>query len=171
MTAVARDLKIQPMTDLDWPRVAEIYREGIATGHATFETEVPAREQWDGAHLKIGRLVCRIGDEVVGWAALAPVSRRQCYAGVAEASVYVAGSHRGLGIGRKLLVALVTESESAGIWTLQGATFPENEGSLRLQQECGFRIIGRRVRVARHNGVWRDTILTERRSLIAGTDT
>jgi phosphinothricin acetyltransferase len=171
MTVVAPDLKIESMTDLDWPRVAEIYRVGIATGHATFETEVPAWEQWDAGHLRIGRLVCRIGGKVVGWAALAPVSRRACYAGVAEASVYVAASHRRLGLGRSLLLALIAESERAGIWTLQGATFPENEASLRLQQECGFRIIGCRERVARHNGVWRDTVLTERRSRIVGTDT
>ena len=143
---------IGPMTPADWPRVRAIYLEGIATGQATFETDAPAWEQWDAAHLAVGRLVARARDRVLGWAALGPVSRRACYAGVAEVSVYIGAAHRGSGVGRALLRAVIEESERAGIWTLQGATFPENAASLRLQSGCGFRIIGRRERIARLNG-------------------
>jgi phosphinothricin acetyltransferase len=156
------------MAPADWPQVRAIYREGIATGNATFETDAPPWEQWDAAHLAAGRLVARDGGVVLGWCSLAPVSRRACYAGVAEASVYVGAAHRGRGVGRALLLRLIAESEAAGIWTLQGATFSENAASLRLQQACGFRIIGRRERIARMNGVWRDTVLTERRSSVVG---
>jgi len=107
---------------------------------------------------------------VLGWAALSPVSRRRCYAGVTEVSVYVGAAAQGRGVGRQLLEALVRESERHGIWTLQGSTFPENEASLRLQRGCGFRVIGRRVRVAQLHGVWRDTVLTERRSTVVGVN-
>jgi L-amino acid N-acyltransferase YncA len=149
--------------------VAAIYGEGIACGGATFETECPSWEEWDAAHLACCRLVARKGDEIVGWAALSPVSRRPCYAGVAEASVYVSADARGQGVGRALLEALIHESEEHGIWTLQGATFAENAASLRLQVACGFRVVGRRERIAALNGAWRDTILTERRSSSVGT--
>lgn len=158
------------MTPADWPQVRAIYVEGIATGLATFETEAPAWEQWDAGHLPSCRLVGRRNDLVVGWAALSPISRRPCYAGVAEVSIYVAAANRGGGVGRALLRALVEESERHGIWTLQGATFAENAASLRLLASCGFRVVGRRERVARLNGVWIDTILTERRSAVAGMD-
>ena len=157
------------MTAEDWPRVRAIYEEGIATGQATFETEAPSWEQWDSAHLPNGRVVAREGVRLLGWGALSPLSRRQCYAGVAEASVYVSGSARGRGVGRALLEHLIAASEAQGIWTLQGATFPENTASLRLQERCGFRIVGRRERIAMMNGVWRDTVLTERRSGKVGT--
>src|SRR6185369_12628384 len=110
------------------------------------------------------------GEQVVGWAALSPVSRRPCYAGVAEVSVYIAAAARGRGVGRMLLEAIIEESERHGIWTLQGATFANNEASLRLQRACGFREIGRRVRIAQLHGVWRDTILTERRSALVGAE-
>ena len=159
---------IESMTPADWEQARTIYLEGIATGQATFEVEAPSREQWDAAHHPFGRLVARRDGQVDGWAALSPVSRRRCYAGVAEVSVYVAADHRGRGIGRTLLMAVIAESERQGIWTLQGATFPENEASLRLQRACGFREIGRRERIAQLRGVWRDTILTERRSAIVG---
>jgi phosphinothricin acetyltransferase len=125
--------------------------------------------EWDAGHLAVGRLVARVGDAVAGWCALSPVSRRACYAGVAEASVYVAAAHRGRGVGRALLLRLIGESERAGIWTLQAGTFPENAASLRLQEACGFRVVGRRERIGRMNGVWRDTVLTERRSRVVGT--
>jgi len=161
---------ITPMTPDDWPQVRAIYLEGIATGDATFEVEAPAWEQWDAGHLPVGRLVARTGRQLAGWCALSPVSRRACYTGVAEASVYVGAAHRGRGVGRALLLRLIDESERAGIWTLQGGTFPENEASLKLQLSCGFRVIGRRERVGRLNGVWRDTILTERRSRVVGAD-
>lgn len=160
------NVAIEPMTEADWPQVRVIYAEGIATGQATFEVAVPTWEQWDAAHHSFARLVAHAEGGVIGWAALSPVSRRRCYAGVAEVSVYVGAAERGQGIGRLLLQAAINESEHHGIWTLQGATFPENEASLCLQRACGFREIGRRERIAQLGGVWRDTILTERRSKV-----
>jgi phosphinothricin acetyltransferase len=159
---------ISPMTPADWEQVRAIYLEGIASRQATFETEAPSWEQWDAGHHTFARLVARREGTVIGWAALSPVSRRRCYAGVAEVSAYVAASERGRGVGRQLLEAVIAESERHGIWTLQGATFPGNEASLRLQQRCGFREIGRRERIAQMHGEWRDTILTERRSAVVG---
>ena len=163
-------INIDSMTPDDWERVRTIYLEGIASGQATFEIDAPAWERWNTGHHPFARLVARSNGRVVGWAALSSVSSRPCYAGVAEVSVYVATEHRGRGIGRQLLLAVITESERHGIWTLQGATFAENEASLRLQQSCGFRQIGRRERIAQHRGIWRDTILTERRSRLVGTE-
>ena len=162
------DFVIKPFNAADWDQIRSIYLDGIATGHATFETEAPAWDQWDAAHRPDGRLAARGGNGILGWAALSPVSRRRVYAGVAEVSLYVGASHRGHGVGTALLQALIAESERLGIWTLQGGTFPENSASLRLQMACGFRIIGRRERVGRLHGVWRDTVLTERRSSIVG---
>jgi L-amino acid N-acyltransferase YncA len=159
-----------PMKPEDWPAVAEIYREGIATWHATFQTTVPTWEEWDRSH-RIGcRIVARNGDDnaIVGWAALTPVSGRCVYAGVAEVSVYVAASARGNGIGRKLLAGLIEASEAAGIWTLQAGIFSENTSSLALHEGCGFRVIGRRERIGQMNGKWRDVLLLERRSQIVG---
>ncbi len=164
------DYRIDEMQPGDWERVRAIYVAGIATGQATFETEAPSWPEWDAGHLRVGRLVARAADAVIGWVALSPVSRRRCYAGVAEISVYVHPDFGGKGIGRALLEALITVSERHGIWTLQGSTFPENAASLALQQHCGFRVLGRRERVARHHGVWRDTILTERRSRVVGRE-
>ena len=150
----------------DWPVVRAIYLEGIATGQATFETEAPSWPQWDGAHLRFARLVARDGGEVLGWAALTPTSVRAAYAGVAEVSVYLGARHRGQGIGRSLLEALIRESEQNGIWTLQAVMFPENAASVALHRRCGFREVGRRERISKLNGVWRDTVLLERRSQI-----
>jgi L-amino acid N-acyltransferase YncA len=161
---------IESMTPADWDQVRMIYLEGITTDQATFEVEAPSWEQWDAEHHVFARLVAHAGDWVVGWAALSPVSGRRCYAGVAEVSVYVSARHRNQGIGRQLLLAAIAESELHGIWTLQGATFSDNEASLRLQRTCGFREIGRRERIAQHQGVWRDTILTERRSNVIGAN-
>ena len=161
-------LIVDPLVAIDWPAVRAIYLDGIATGQATFETEAPTWEEWDAGHLPHSRLAARVDGRLVGWAALSPVSKRSCYAGVAEASVYIAASHRRQGIGRELLHSLIAESERHGIWTLQGATFPENTASLRLQQSCGFRIVGLRERIGRLHGVWRDTVLTERRSPVVG---
>jgi len=152
----------------DWAQVAGIYLEGIATGQATFETSVPVWEQWDRAHLTVARLIARQGDVIVGWAALSPVSQRRVYAGVAEVSVYVASTSRGCGIGRKLLAALIEEAERNGIWTLQAGIFPENTASLALHHGAGFREVGRSERIGLMNGVWRDTILLERRSKTVG---
>ena len=162
------DLVITPMRPDDWEAVRTIYLEGIATGHATFEPDAPAWEAWDRGHLRACRLVARAGGEVVGWAALSPVSTRRVYAGVAEVSLYVQSSARGQGVGKALLQALIAESERAGFWTLQGATFPENAASLALQRSCGFREVGRRERIGQMNGVWRDVILMERRSPTVG---
>jgi L-amino acid N-acyltransferase YncA len=161
---------VEEMTATDWEDVCAIYLEGIASGQATFEVEAPSWEQWDAAHHPFGRLVARSNRRVVGWAALSPVSRRPCYAGVAEVSVYVATEHRSRGIGGQLLRAVIAESERHGIWTLQGATFPANEASLRLQRACGFREIGRRKRIAQLHGIWRDTVLTEWWSTVIGGD-
>ena len=156
------------MAAADWPDVARIYREGIDSGHATFETEVPSWEGWDAAHLPFARLVALVADEVIGWAALSRVSAREVYSGVAEVSVYVSDKSRGQGIGRVLLEALIKESESNGIWTLQASIFPENAASIRMHQRCGFREVGGRERIAKLRGVWRDTVLLEHRSRALG---
>lgn len=150
----------------DWPAVRTVYLEGIATGNATFETDVPPWEVWDEKHLARPRLVFRDGDRVAGWAALSRVSARACYAGVAEVSVYVGDAFRGRGIGSRLLGALVEQSEANGVWTLQASIFPENEASVRVHQRHGFRVVGRRERIARLNGVWRDTLILEYRSAV-----
>jgi len=154
----------------DWEAVRTIYAEGIATRQATFEVEVPSWQAWDTSHLSFARLVARKGEIVVGWAALGPISRRQAYAGVAEVSVYVAPDQRGTGLGRQLLDALIAQSEKHGIWSLQAVMFPENAGSVALHLRCGFREIGRRERIGRLDGAWRDTVLLERRSQRIGTD-
>ena len=165
------DEAIDDLRAADWPAVREIYLDGLATGDSSFEVDAPSWERWDAAHHVHSRLVVRQGGRVIAWAALAPTSSRPCYGGVAEASLYVAAEARGRGVGRRLLEALIASSERHGIWTLQGGTFPENTASIRLQLACGFRIIGRRKRVAQHHGRWRDTILTERRShVVGGTD-
>jgi phosphinothricin acetyltransferase len=152
------------MTPGDWPDVARVYREGMETGNATFETEVPAWEAWDASHLLEHRIVALQDGELVGWAALSPVSRRECYRGLAEVSVYVAAAARRNGVGQALLAALVESSERADIWTLQATVFADNEASLALHRGAGFREVGRRERIARLHGEWRDTILLERRS-------
>lgn len=156
---------IDQMRDGDWEQVRAIYLEGIHTGDATFETEAPSWERWDESHLSFARLVLREDAAVLGWAALSPVSKREVYRGVAEVTVYVAEAARGRGIGRALLEALIAESERNGIWTLQASIFPENTASLELHRRCGFREVGRRERIAQLHGIWRDTLLFERRSV------
>ncbi len=158
---------IRPMRPEDWPAVAAIYAEGITTGQATFETEVPSWELWDAAHLADHRLVAEDGG-IRGWAAVSRVSTREAYAGVVEHSVYVAGDARGQGIGRTLLDALISSTEQAGIWTLQSGVFPENEASLALHRAAGFRVLGVRERPGRLHGRWRDVVVLERRSSVAG---
>ena len=148
----------------DWPTVRTIYEQGIATRLATFETEAPAWDAWDTAHLAGPRLVAEEDGEVLGWAAFSPVSRRACYAGVAEESVYIAESARGQGVGKALLGRLCTEAEAAGIWTIQTSIFPENVASIELHRRCGFRVVGTRERIAQLDGAWRDTVLMERRA-------
>ena len=157
-------LRMDLMLPSDWPTVREIYLEGIATRQATFETEAPTWEAWDATHSPFARLVARQGETAVGWAALSPVSSRKAYAGVVEVSVYIAQSHRGCGLGKQLLKALIGESEANGIWSLQAVMFPENAASVALHRRCGFREVGRRERIGKLGGVWRDTILLERRS-------
>ena len=156
------------MRSEDWEAVRAIYREGIATGNATFETDVPDWEAWDKSHLRACRLVAKAGGQVVGWAALTPYSSRRAYAGVAGLSIYVSASARGQGIGRALLGALIAASEQAGLWTLQAGIFPENTASLALHRACGFREVGRREHIGQLNGVWRDVVLMERRSKVVG---
>jgi L-amino acid N-acyltransferase YncA len=157
---------VRAMRDDDWLGVREIYREGIATGNATFETEAPEYERWSAIHPVEHRLVATRGQRVVGWAALSPVSDRCAYAGVAEVSVYVAAEARGHRVGSALLVRLVENSESDGIWTLQAGIFPENIPSLQLHFRCGFRIVGTRERLGQLRGRWRDVLLLERRTPI-----
>ena len=161
---------IREMKPNDWERVREIYLEGLATGQASFETDAPSWEEWNQSHCEHSRLVVSHSGRVVAWAALSPVSSRKCYAGVAEVSLYVTQAHRTKGIGKRLLQALIEASERNGIWSLYGATFPENTDSIRLQMSCGFRIVGRRERIAQHHGIWRDTLITERRSNAVGVE-
>jgi phosphinothricin acetyltransferase len=148
----------------DWPRVRAIYLDGIATGSATFEQLAPDWEAWDAAHLPSCRLVAHVGDEITGWAALSPHSRRKVYAGVAEVSVYVAEAARGQGVGASLMEALVADSMRHGLWTLQAGIFPENTASIKLHQRFGFRIVGTRERIGEMHGRWRDVVLMERRA-------
>ncbi len=162
--AAPPSVELRPLEAADWPAVAEIYWDGMRDGLATFETEVPSWDVWDVAHLPGHRLVADVLGEVVGWAALAPASKRRCYAGVAENSVYVARQARGLGIGLRLLEALIEGAEAAGIWMIQTSIFPENRASIALHQKCGFRTVGTRERIAKRDGVWRDTVFLERRS-------
>jgi L-amino acid N-acyltransferase YncA len=151
----------------DWPEVEAIFRDGIATGVATFEVEPPSWEAWDDAHGGI-RVVAELDGRVAGWCALSPVSERRCYRGVAEESVYVAGWAQGRGVGRALLEEAIARSEEAGIWTLQAGIFPENAPSLRLHLGCGFRLVGVRERLGEAKGEWRDVLLLERRSGVVG---
>lgn len=162
------NIVIDEMRADDWPAVRRIYEEGIATGHATFETVVPDWDAWHAGHLTNSRLVARAGSEVIGWAALAPTSSRTCYAGVAELSYYVAAAHRGHGVGRALVNENVRSAEQHGIWTLTAGLFPENVASVRLVESCGFRFVGRRERIGQLHGVWRDTVIYERRSETVG---
>lgn len=163
-------LIITSMSTAHWPQVRDIYQQGIATGLATFETQAPSWELWDQSHLVFGRLVALLASEISGWAALSAISARPVYAGVAEVSVYVGDCWRGQGVGRQLLDQLISEAEQNFVWTLQASIFPENKASVRLHERCGFRQIGTRRRIARLNGVWRDTVLFERRSNLVGMD-
>ena len=160
--------QIRPLVAEDWEFVRSIYLAGIATGQATFETDAPTWEGWNKAHFTTSRFVANAKERVVGWAALSPVSTRAVYAGVAEVSVYIDSEWRGQGIGRALLERLVTESERNAIWTLQASIFPENAASISLHKSCGFREVGTRERIGKMEGVWRDTILLERRSRLVG---
>jgi phosphinothricin acetyltransferase len=166
---------IDSMRPEDWEQVRSIYLEGISTGNSTFEADAPDWEKWDSAHLPEHRLVIRVSDSVLAWAALSHVSTRCVYSGVAELSLYVASEHRGKGIGSTLLKAIIDSTEKKGLWTLQGGIFPENTSSLHLVKKHGFKEIGRREKIGKMTygdlaGTWRDVILVERRSAVTGID-
>jgi L-amino acid N-acyltransferase YncA len=160
--------EIDSMRAADWDRVRQIYLEGIATGNATFATDAPSWETWNVSHRPDCRLVAREAGEIVGWAALSPVSSRCVYAGVAEVSIYIGEKSRGRGIGRVLLSALIEASENAGIWTLQAGIFPENTASIELHRRAGFRVVGIREKLGCMDGRWRDVVLMERRRALDG---
>jgi L-amino acid N-acyltransferase YncA len=157
-------MELRELREEDWPAVREIYEQGIAGRNATFETEAPDWDTWDRSHLDGHRLVAVEDGRVLGWAALAPVSERCVYQGVAENSVYVDSAAQGRGLGKALLERLVTDAEQAGIWTIQTGVFPENEASVALHLRCGFRVVGTRERLGRLDGEWRDVLFLERRS-------
>ncbi len=164
-------VSVRTMLPADWSRVREIFTEGIETGLATFEAAAPDWERFDATRLADHRLVAEMAGRIMGWTAVTPVSSRPAYSGVVEHSIYVAAESRGQGIGGHLLAALNESTEEAGIWTIQSSIFPENVGSLRLHEAHGFRVVGRRERIARMNhgpaaGQWQDTLLVERRSKV-----
>lgn len=158
---------IRAMTGDDAAEVLAVYQAGLDSGNASFETRAPTWHDWDASHLQGHRFVAVDDDgHVLGWVAVSPVSDRRVYEGVVESSVYVGESARGQGVGRALLNALIASTEAAGIWTLQSGIFPENIASLALHEACGFRVVGRRERIGKMGGRWRDTMLVERRSPI-----
>ncbi len=157
-------MEITSLLPQHWEAVKKIYEEGIATGNATFQTSAPSWEEWDAAHSAKPRLVAVENNEVLGWAAITPVSGRCVYAGVAEVSVYVSAAARGKGVGKQLLNALIEQSETQNFWTLQAGIFPENIASIALHHSLGFRTIGTREKIGKMKGIWRDTVLLERRS-------
>jgi phosphinothricin acetyltransferase len=161
-------MSFDKMLPEDWEAVKQIYEEGIATGQATFQQQAPGWDEWNNDHLKHSRIVARENGQVLGWAAVTAVSGRCVYAGVGEVSVYVSTKARGKGLGKQLLQKLIEESEANNIWTLQAGIFPENIASIKIHENRGFRVVGRRERIGQMNGVWRDTILMERRSKITG---
>lgn len=161
---------INTMLPAHWEQVKLIYEQGMATGNATFQQTAPTWEEWDNDHLKSCRLVAVENNHVLGWAALSKVSGRCVYAGVAEVSVYVSSAAQGKGIGSLLLNALVRESEQNGLWTIQAGIFPENTASIKVHEKAGFRQVGYRERIGKMNGVWRNTLLLERRSQLIAQD-
>ena len=155
---------IRQMMLADWDKVADIYKQGIETGNATFQQKIPTWQEWDNEHLKKCRIIAVIQEEIAGWAALSPVSERCVYGGVAEVSVYVAEKFRGQKLGIQLLKQLIEESEKENLWTLQAGVFPENLASITIHKKLGFRELGYRERIGKMNGKWRNTVLLERRS-------
>ncbi|WP_069658577.1 GNAT family N-acetyltransferase [Arcticibacter eurypsychrophilus] len=156
---IIRELVVQ-----DWPQVREIYMQGILTGNATFQKIAPTWEEWDSSHLSTCRLVALKDNTITGWAALSPVSSRCVYGGVAEVSIYVSSAFSRQGIGKLLMNQLIADSEKQGIWTLQSGIFPENTASIELHKKTGFREVGYREKIGQMNGVWRNSMLLERRS-------
>jgi L-amino acid N-acyltransferase YncA len=163
-TELPEDVTVRPLREPDWPAVRRIYAEGIATGNATFETQVPPRDALHRKWLPDHRWVAEADRQVAGWATIGPVSARACYSGVGETSIYIAGEFQGRGIGKALIHKLVTAADEGHLWTLQAAIFPENKASLALHRTAGFRTVGLRERIARLDGHWRDTVLLERRA-------
>lgn len=161
-------MEIMEMLPIHWQTVKTIYAEGIATGNATFQTGLPSWEEWDAAHIKNSRLIAVEDGNIHGWAALTAVSGRCVYAGVGEVSVYISEKARGKGIGKQLLQALINESEKNNFWTLQAGILPENIISVKIHEDCGFRIIGKREKIGQMNSIWRDVLLLERRSKVIG---
>lgn len=168
MATAVKMIEIQALVPSDWEHVSRIYREGIATKMATFETEVPSWEQWDRKYIDSCRLVAQIEKKIVGFAVLSKVSDRFVYRGVAEVSVYVSEGIRGQGIGEALLKKLINESESKGFWSLQAGIFSENTASIELHKKCGFRVVGIKEKIGQLDGKWYDNHLLERRSKIVG---
>lgn len=157
---------ISEITENNSLEILEIYKQGIETGVATFESNVPDWQVWDSKHLKHSRLGYFEGEKLLGWAALTPYSSRSVYSGVAEVSVYVANSAKGKGVGKKLINALIESSEQNGVWTLVSGILKDNEASIALHLKCGFRLVGVREKIAKLNGVWKDTVIMERRSKV-----
>ncbi len=155
---------IRPMERDDWSQVIEIFYQGIQTNNSTFRSECPSYAEWDAGHTKDCRLVIEDDFDVVGWAALTPVSARECYKGVAEVSIYLDSDHIGKGFGTELLAALLVDSEKAGYWTIESHIFETNIASVKLHQKCGFRTVGVRERIGKDRfGVWRSVVLMEHR--------
>jgi len=164
-------MKFKELTKDYWPSVKDIYEEGIATGNATFQSSAPTWDEWNTSHVEKARIIAvDDNDEILGWAALTPVSGRCVYAGVGEVSVYVSANARGKGVGKALLNELIRQSEENGFWTLTAGIFPENEASLKIHRNAGFKVLGIREKIGKMNGQWRDTVLLERRSTVVGID-
>ena len=162
-------MKLKELTKDYWSAVRDIYEEGIATGNATFQSSAPTWDEWNTSHVEKARIIAvDDNDEILGWAALTPVSGRCVYAGVGEVSVYVSANARGKGVGKALLNELIRQSEENGFWTLTAGIFPENEASLKIHRNAGFKVLGIREKIGKMNGQWRDTVLLERRSTVVG---
>ena len=161
-------MNIREFKEEDFPEVQNIYQQGIDTGNATFQNAAKSWEEWNKSMLVNCRIIATENNKILGWAGLSAVSSREVYSGVAEVSVYVAEHAQGKGVGNKLLAQLITESENNNIWMLQAGIFPENTGSIKLHKNNGFRQLGIRENIGKMNGVWRDSVLLERRSKIVG---
>ncbi|MEW7289174.1 GNAT family N-acetyltransferase [Aquimarina sp. 2304DJ70-9] len=158
------NIQIAAFTKTDWPVISTIYKEGMDTQMATFETQVPTWEVWHASHIKSCRLKAIIKDEIAGWAALSPTSKREVYKGVAEVSIYITSKYRNLGIGKLLLSKLIEKSEAEGFWTLQAGIFSNNIASIAMHKSLGFREIGYREKVGKLNDIWYNNTILERRS-------